>query len=165
MQSAVFKTITIYLLAIIIWSVCFWQNSSLKDVLFDIHLIYSSTLISYFIIRLACSAAVMDFLKVVIRTIFKVWFLIFITFAISRSIDRIGIFLSLTFIFGYIEALFDINKWLETGHAVFKFPQEKMHNKYLHAFFTIQIMSLIHILSAVVIFLFSLFYGSSIGLQ
>ncbi len=164
MQTSIFKTIALYLLAIIIWSVLFWNNDYLKAVLFDIHLIYSSTLIAYFIIRLTCSAAIMDFLKVFIRTIFKVWFLIFITFAISRAIDRIGIFLSLTFIFGYIEALFDINKWLESGHAIFKFPQEKIQNNYLHAFLTIQVMTMMHILSAVVIFVFSLFYGGSVGL-
>ncbi len=153
-----FQTITVYIVALLTWAILFSKNPFLKDVLLDIHLIFSSTLLSYFIIRILFTASVMDFIKVFIRTLFRVWLLIFITFAISRSMERIGTLLSLTFIFGYIEGLLDINKWLESDHPFTGFfPKGLSGNKFNHALATILLMSIIHILCAIAILVFYLF--------
>ena len=109
---------------------CFIEIPFLKDVLIDIHLIFSSTLVVYLLMRLLLSLSAMDFIKVFIRTLFRVWLLIFITFAISSSTERIGILLSLTFIFGYIEGLLDINKWLESSPSCpFLNTKDLAHNR------------------------------------
>ncbi len=152
------KTIGLIIAAIIIWTILFWSNPQLKDVLADIHLIFLSTITVYFIIRLTVSPSIIDLLKIFIRTIFRVWLLIFITFALSHSIERVGVLLSLTYIFGYIEALFDINKWLETNNPFLLFPSNYSSNKIYHSLATIQVMSFIHILSAIVVFVFYLLF-------
>ena len=152
-------TVLAYFSALLIWTLLFYKNPYFKNVLFDIHIIYSSTIVSYLLIRLLFSPAIIDFIKVFIRTLFRVWLLIFITFAIARSMDRIGILLSLTFIFGYIEGLLDINKWLESNPYFFGlFPNELSNNKMNHANATIFIMSIIHILCAMAVLLFYVFF-------
>ncbi len=153
-----FQTITVYLAAILIWTLLFSRNPFLKDVLLEIHIIFSSTILSYLIIRMLFSQSMMDFIKVFIRTLFRVWLLIFITFAISKSMERIGILLSLTFIFGYIEGLLDINKWLESDHPFVRlFTKGFSSNKLSYAFTTILLMSIIHIFCAIALFVFYLF--------
>ena len=153
-----FQTITVYIAAILIWTLFFGRNPFLKDVLVEIHIIFSSTILSYLIIRILFTPSIMDFIKVFIRTLFRVWLLIFITFAISKSMDRIGILLSLTFIFGYIEGLLDINKWLESDHPFAGLlPKGFSGNKFNHALATILLMSIIHILCAMAVLVFYLF--------
>ena len=71
--------------------------------------------------------------------------------------ERIGTLLSLTFIFGYVESLFDINKWLETNNPFSIFPKDIFTNKFNHALASIQVMSVIHILCALVVLIFYLF--------
>lgn len=158
-RKQLIQTIAACIAALAIWSLLFWENPILKTVLVDIHLIFSSTIAAYFIIRMLFKPSVMDFIKVFIRTVFRVWLLIFITFAIARSTDRIGTLLSLTFIFGYIEGLLDINKWLETTNPFPQlFPVCFAGNKINHALATILLMSFIHILCAVAVFLFYLLF-------
>lgn len=152
-------TCSAYIIALLAWTLFFYRNPFFKDVLFDIHLIFTSTIACYWCIRIIFSSTILDFIKVFIRTLFRVWLLIFITFAVSRSMDRIGTLLSLTFIFGYIEGLMDINKWLESGHPFKKYlPEQLAGNKVNHAMATTCIMSIIHILCAVAVFIFYLLF-------
>lgn len=157
-RKLLFQTITCYMAALCTWQLLFLNNPLLKAVLVDIHLIFSSTILSYFILRMTFRPSIMDFIKVFIRTLFRVWLLIFITFAIARSMDRIGTLLSLTFIFGYIEGLLDINKWLETANPFPRLVSSPNGNKVNHALATILLMSIIHILCSVVIFIFYLLF-------
>jgi len=154
-RSLFYLTLLVYIMALLVWTLFFYQNPFFKDVLIDIHVIFSSTIAGYCCIRMFFSSAIMDFIKVFIRTLFRVWLLIFITFAVSRSMDRIGTLLSLTFIFGYIEGLMDINKWLESGHPFKRYvPDQLAANKINHAMATICIMSIVHILCAVAVLIF-----------
>ncbi len=154
-RNLLYLTITSYFVGLLTWTLFFYRNPYLKNVLVDIHLIFSSTIACYLVIRLVFSLSILDFIKVFIRTLFRVWLLIFITFAISRSMDRIGFLLSLTFIFGYIEGLLDINKWLESNPSLFGiFPKNLATNKMNHAISTIFVMNMIHILCAIAVLIF-----------
>lgn len=158
-QRLLYLTIGAYVVALLIWTLLFYKNPLLKDVLFDIHLIFSCTILAFLIVRLIFSSSVMDFIKVFIRTLFRVWLLIFITFAISRSMDRVGTLLSLTFMFGYFEGLLDISKWLETQPAFLeKFFKDINNNKINHALATILLMSMVHELCAIAVLLFYVFF-------
>ncbi len=159
-RKLLFKAIASYLAALLVWTILFYGNEFLKDVLPDIHLIFTATIISYILIRQIFNPAVIDFIKVFIRTLFRVWLLIFITFAISKSMDRIGILLSLTFIFGYVEGLLDINKWLESNRTFMHLiPKEQTPSKANLTIATIFLMSLIHILCAVTVMVFYLSFN------
>jgi hypothetical protein len=159
-RKLLFKAIASYLAALLVWTILFYGNEFLKDVLPDIHLIFTATIISYILIRQIFNPAVIDFTKVFIRTLFRVWLLIFITFAISKSMDRIGILLSLTFIFGYVEGLLDINKWLESNRTFMQLiPKEQTSSKANLTIATIFLMSLIHILCAVTVMVFYLSFN------
>ena len=145
-RKQLFFAISAYLAALLTWTLLFYKNPVLKDVLLDIHVIFSSTIVGYLVIRLLFNSTTIDIIKVFIRTLFRVWLLIFITFAISRSMDRVGTLLSLTFIFGYIEGLLDINKWIESKPSFpGLFPKEVADNKINHALASILVMSIIHI--------------------
>lgn len=155
----IYLTIAAYVAALLVWTVLFFRNPLLKEVLVDIHLIFSCTIIAYLLVRLVFSLALMDFIKVFIRTLFRVWLLIFITFAISRSMDRVGTLLSLTFIFGYFEGLLDINKWLESKPGfVDRYLGDVIGNKVNHAMATILLMCVVHVLCAVAVMGFYLLF-------
>lgn len=158
-QKLIYLTIAAYVAALLVWTVLFFRNPLLKEVLVDIHLIFSCTIIAYLLVRLVFSLALMDFIKVFIRTLFRVWLLIFITFAISRSMDRVGTLLSLTFMFGYFEGLLDINKWLESKPGfVDRYLGDVTGNKVNHAMATILLMCVVHVLCAVAVMGFYLLF-------
>ena len=155
----IYLTIAAYVAALLVWTVLFFRNPLLKEVLVDIHLIFSCTIVAYLLVRFIFSLAMMDFIKVFIRTLFRVWLLIFITFAISRSMDRVGTLLSLTFMFGYFEGLLDINKWLETKPSfVDRYLGDVTGNKVNHAMATILLMCVVHVLCAVAVMGFYLLF-------
>ncbi|MFN8347375.1 MAG: hypothetical protein U0X91_20390 [Spirosomataceae bacterium] len=155
-------TIAVYLSAILIWTLLFWKNPYLKNVLVDIHAIYTATILAYFLMYIFLSAAVIDIAKIFIRTLFRVWLLIIITFAVSHAMDRVGILLSLTFIFGYIEGLLDISKWLERNSL---FAYQLLPNKMNHALGTVFLMSIIHIVCAIVVLVVYLLFQSEAVLR
>jgi hypothetical protein len=153
-------TVCSYLLGILIWTVLFYKNPLFSKVLLDVHLIYTSTVVFYIIVRHIAPLAILDFIKVFVRVLFRVWLLIFITFAISRSMERVGVFLSLTFMFGYFEALLDITKWLESGPNLYFLETKNIAtNKMNHALTSSFLLSIIHILSAITVYLFYVLYG------
>jgi hypothetical protein len=158
-RNLLYTTILVYAASLLIWTLFFYPNPFLKKVLTDIHIIFSSTIICYLLIRLFLNSSTIEFIKIFIRTLFRVWLLIFITFAISNSMDRIGILLSLTFILGYIEGLLDINKWLESNPSLPRsFPRELATSKRNHIAATILLMSIIHIFCAVAVLLLYFFF-------
>jgi hypothetical protein len=147
------------LLALLVWTALFFKNPALKDVLSEIHLIYTCTLLGYCITRYLLPQVWLQLFKVFIRTMFRVWLIIFITLSINKPMDRVGFILSVTFIFGYFEGLVDIDSWLlrnETKNSIhwMKLPGNN-HNLVLASML---FMSLIHIFCAIVIRLFYAFY-------
>lgn len=164
MKEPVQKRIIIYAIsgiaiALLAWTILFYRNPILKAVLSDIHLIFISTLSGFILIKIFIPGLWVDMLKIFIRTMFRVWLLIFITFAISKSMERVGFILSITFIFGYFEALLDIDKWQQHNDI-----GRVMHtgliqtNNYNQAFVTVTIMSLVHCLCAFFVWIFYLVY-------
>jgi hypothetical protein len=96
----------------VVWTLLFYNNTPLQDVLWEIHAIYTGTLLAYCIIRYTVPTVWVELFKVFIRTMFRVWLIIFITLAIGKQMERVGFILSVTFIFGYFEGLVDIDRWL-----------------------------------------------------
>lgn len=153
------NTISIIVAAILVWTLIFYSNPVLKNVLLEIHLIFIVTTVGYFLVRINLPNQLLDLFKIFIRTLFRVWLFIFITFALSMSMDRIGILLSITYILGYIEGLIDLDRWIE-NQKYFSWllkPVEKAQpiNMALGSIF---LMSLIHIFCACILYVFFQLY-------
>ena len=164
MNPAPSKKLTAYCLssvafAVMLWTVLYFRNPLLKDVLWEIHTIFISTLGAYFLIKMFVPALWIDMFKIFIRTMFRVWLLIFITFAITKSMERVGFILSITFIFGYFEGLLDIDKWLQNYNLPRLLSAAHLNgNKTKQALAAVMMMSIIHCLCALVVLLFYLLY-------
>ena len=159
-KKLLLSTIAMYLIAVLVWTALFYNNPVLKNVLADIQLIFTSTLLGYLAVVLLFNRAVLDYIKVFVRTLFRVWLFIFISFAIVKSMDRIGILLSLSFIFGYFEGLLDIDKWLQSGNPFPRLlPLLYPTSKIDHGLASILLMSTVHILcSFVIIIIYLIIY-------
>ena len=157
-KQLLLSAIVIYFAAVLLWTVLFHNNPVLKHVLTDIQLIFTSTLLGYLVVVLVFNRSVVDFIKVFVSTLFRVWLFIFISFAIVKSMDRIGFLLSISFIFGYFEGLLDIDKWLQFSNPFPRLlPLPYPTSKINHGLASILLMSIIHILCSFVIFLIYLF--------
>ena len=157
-KKLLLSAIAIYTAAVLVWAALFYNNPVLKQVLIDIQLIFTFTLLGYLIIVLFFSRSVVDFIKVFVRTLFRVWLFIFISFAIAKVMDRIGILLSISFIFGYFEGLVDIDKWLQHSNPFPRLlPLPYPTSKINHGLASILLMSILHILCGLVIFIIYLF--------
>ena len=143
---------------LLFWTLLFKNNNYINPVLSDIHLIYFSTLAFYLLIKISVSTIYLDFIKIFVRTLFRVWLLIFITLSIVKSMDRVGLLLSITFLFGYFEGCLDLDRWLQSNkHSLLRRVFNLTYNKWNEGFLVIFFMSIIHILCSFVIFLFSFF--------
>jgi len=72
--------------------------------------------------------------------------------------ERVGLLLSFTFIFGYFEGLLDLDKWIQQQHPLQKMMTIQMdHNKFNHALTALFYMSVIHICCALVMLIFARF--------
>lgn len=145
--------------AVGLWQLLFFKNEHIEPVLADIHVIYLSTLLSFLLLKLFLSSVYLDLVKIFVRTLFRVWLLILITLSITRSMDRVGLILSITFIFGYFEGLLDLDKWIKQHNPLKKwiaFPAKI--NRFNHGLTTLLFMSLLHLCFAIVILIFSLFF-------
>ena len=146
-------------LALLVWTVLFYNNPAFKNALWEIHAIYTGTLMAYCIIRYTVSEVWIELLKVFIRTMFRVWLIIFITLAISKQMERVGFVLSVTFIFGYFEGLVDIDRWLSVNKQAAVIKLLKISGSRHNLIFTsMLVMSVIHILCAIIIRIFYSFY-------
>lgn len=148
-QNILRYTAIIIILDILVWTVLFFRNPLLKDALVDIHLIFISTTLSYYIIRRLLPKELLELFKIFIRTLFRVWIFIFITVALSKSMEKIGFLLSITYILGYMEGLLDLDKWLDTKHNLPWLLQEESNMSSHHkACGSIFLMGCIHFLCA-----------------
>lgn len=155
----VWLSLAAMVLAWLVWALLFYNNPALKDVLWEIHAIYTGTLLAYCIIRYTVPDIWVELFKIFIRTMFRVWLIIFITLAINRQMERVGFILSVTFIFGYFEGLVDIDRWLINNKRTPVIGLLKLSdNRHSHVFATIFVMSVIHITCAMIIRLFYSFY-------
>ena len=143
--------------AILVWQCLFFKNPSLKGICWEIHTIFTSTLLAYFFAKQAIKDEYLDLLKVAFRTIFRVWLIIFITFAMNKPMERVGFVLSITFILGYFEGLLDIDKWLAGKNDLPFVRPDWLQGKRDHAFLTIIFMSAVHVVCALVVFVFYVF--------
>lgn len=97
----------------------------------------------------------LEFIKITTRTIFRVWLLIVITFTVSKTTERVGYLLSITFIFGYLESLLDIDRWSKQVSINSNWTNAlDLGGKKGQMFFTLTIISGIHIIGAIVVQLF-----------
>jgi len=158
-KKTVWLSLASMVLAWLVWALLFYNNPALKDVLWEIHAIYTGTLLAYCIIRYTVPDIWVELFKIFIRTMFRVWLIIFITLAINRQMERVGFILSVTFIFGYFEGLVDIDRWLINNKRTPVIGLLKLSdNRHSHVFATIFVMSVIHIICAMIIRLFYSFY-------
>lgn len=158
-KHLVWACLAAIVLAWIVWTVLFYNKPPLQEVLWEIHSIFTGTLLAYGIIRYTIPVVWVELFKVFIRTMFRVWLIIFITLAISKQMERAGFILSITFMFGYFEALIDIDRWLIVNAHYSRFPIFGLTgNKHNHIFASILVMSFIHICCALIIRLFYFFY-------
>lgn len=158
-KNIVWAGLAAMVLAWMVWTVLFYNKPPLQDVLWEIHAIYTGTLLAYCIIRYSIPSVWVELFKVFIRTMFRVWLIIFITLAIGKQMERVGFILSITFIFGYFEALIDIDRWLISNKNISQFSSFRLTgNKHNHIFASIFVMGIIHICCAVIIRVFYLFY-------
>jgi hypothetical protein len=148
-------TISFWLVALAIWQLIFYSDSTLSPILWEIHTIFTSVLVFYIVVNLILPEKILDIVKIIFRILFKVWFVIFIAFSIKKSFDIRGFVLTATFIFGYFEGLLDLNSWLSHGHADYFFHYLKVGNlKKTRIPVCIMMLSVIHIISAFIAFIF-----------
>jgi hypothetical protein len=148
-------TILSWGIALAIWQLIFYSHSILSPILWEIHTIFTSVLVFYIIINSVLPEKTVDIVKIIFRILFKVWFVIFIAFSLKKSFDIKGFLLTATFVFGYLEGLIDLNSWLSNKNADYTFDYFKVKNmKNTRIAVSIMFLSLIHIFSAMIAFLF-----------
>jgi hypothetical protein len=98
--------------AMVVWQSIFRSHPILKDILWEIHTIFISVILFYSVVAYIVPAKALSFVKILVRVIFKVWIVIFIAFSMQKTFDKTGFVLSATFIFGYFEALLDLDSWI-----------------------------------------------------
>ena len=118
--------------AVLLWTILFIHDAHIHEVLADIHFIYLSSILAYLLIRFYVNSVYFDLIKIFVRILFRVWLFIFITLIIVKSMDRVGLILSVTFLFGYFEGCMDIDKWVQQYHPINKIFQLKEHQNKLN---------------------------------
>ena len=147
-------TFCFWLFSLLIWQIIFNSNSNLTPILWQIHAIYSCVLIFYILLSYTVSTQFFDAIKIVFRILFKVWFVIFIAFSMKKNINNKGFLLSATFIFGYFEGLIDLNTWITNKNLFLIFKNKFENSKVNRLLICIILLSIIHVISAFVAYLF-----------
>ena len=147
-------------LAILLWQLLFHAHPFLDEVLWEIHTIFLSTLLVYFAVSSLVTNDFMDFIKVVFKTVFKVWLVIFISFSMAKPGEQAAFLLTTAFILGYLEGLLDIDKWMMDKSSVPLFKQLVVQTKRQKTLAVILLMSLVHIVCAVLVLLLCNVYHS-----
>ena len=107
-------TFLFWFIALAIWQIVFYSHPVVSQLLWEIHTIFTSVILFYLFLNLFISDAILDFIKICFRIVFKVWLIIFIAFSMQNSFNQKGFVLTSTFIFGYLEGLIDVNAWLRS---------------------------------------------------
>lgn len=146
------------LAAVLLWTILFIHDAHIHVVLTDIHSIYLSSILAYLIIRFLVNSIYFDLIKIFVRILFRVWLFIFITLIIVKSMDRVGLILSVTFLFGYFEGCMDIDKWVQQYLPLNKIVRlHEDRSKVNIGLSTVFFMSLVHIICAFIVFVFAKF--------
>lgn len=152
-------TLVVTLVTCAFWTILFFKDKVIGEVVWDINTIFISVLSFYFFIKMFISDCYIDLLKIYVRIVFRVWLLIFITFSMYKGTERIAFLLSISFIFGYLEGLIDIENWLETkvNSKLFfwELPNQFSSNKTL---LSVMIVNVIHVSCGIVLWLFFKYY-------
>ena len=148
-------SVSILISSLVIWQLIFYKNSSLTPIIWEIHTIFLSVLLFFSLIHLLLNDTVLDIIKIIFRILFKVWFVIFIAFSMKKTFDMKGFLLTATFIFGYLEGLIDLNVWFNSGNGFLILKKYDIQNtKKNRTVLCVAAISFIHIISAIVAFLF-----------
>ncbi len=144
-----------WLFALGIWQILFNAHPIVSEILWEIHTIFTSVIALYILLNLVVTEKTLNFIKIVFRIVFKVWLIIFIAFSMQKSFNQRGFVLTITFIFGYLEGLIDLNLWLDDTHsttilAVWNKPNSKNDKVTI----SIALIAAIHILCAFIALLF-----------
>lgn len=144
-----------WVFAIGIWQILFYSHPIVSEILWEIHTIFTSVIALYLVLNLIVSEKTLNFIKIVFRIVFKVWLIIFIAFSMQKSFNQRGFVLTITFAFGYLEGLIDLNLWLnETNSKKIHSVLKKSNAKNDKMIISIAIISAIHILCAFIALLF-----------
>ena len=144
-----------WIFAIGIWQILFYSHPIVSEILWEIHTIFTSVIVLYIILSLVVVEKTLNFIKIVFRIVFKVWLIIFIAFSIQKSFNQRGFVLTITFIFGYLEGLIDLNLWLnETNSKKIISVLNNTNAKNDKMIISIAIISAIHVLCAFIALLF-----------
>lgn len=158
-QKLYVLTASSVIVAVLLWTLLFYNDQHIHSVLPDVHTIYLSTLLCYLLIKLTVKNYLLDFIKILVRTLFRVWLLIFITLAIVKSMDRTGLLLSITFLLGYFEGCMDTDKWIQQQQPFGKLLSVEVEHSKLHeGLMTLTFMSFVHVFCALIVFAFSKYY-------
>ena len=148
-------TILSWLLALVIWQIIFNSHPIVSELLWEIHTIFTSVILFYLLLNLFISDEILDFIKICFRIVFKVWLIIFIAFSIQNSFNQRGFVLTSTFIFGYLEGLIDVNRWIRKHpHSLHSKIATLSTTKYNAVLLSIISIAIIHILCAFIAFIF-----------
>jgi hypothetical protein len=150
--------IIITILTCVFWTVLFYKHNIIGDVVWDINKIFISVLTFYIIVKYTVSSKYIDLIKIYIRIIFRVWLLIFITFSMYQGTERVAFLLSISFIFGYLEGLIDIEAWLNnltSKQFKYSFVNQLIANKMMAS---IIFINFIHFSCAIILWLFFRYY-------
>jgi len=150
--------IIITILTCVFWTVLFYKHNIIGDVVWDINKIFISVLTFYIIVKYTVSSKYIDLIKIYIRIIFRVWLLIFITFSMYQGTERVAFLLSISFIFGYLEGLIDIEAWLNNltpKQFKYSFVNQLIANKMMAS---IIFINFIHFSCAIILWLFFRYY-------
>jgi hypothetical protein len=161
-QKINFKLLLIVIFVTILtcgfWTVLFYKHTIIGEVVWDINKIFVSVLAFYCLIKSTVAPRYIDFMKIYIRIIFRVWLLIFITFSMYKGTERIAFLLSISFIFGYLEGLIDIEAWIKTIHQrelKFEFINQLLANRMIASIIFINV---IHFTCAIILWTFFRYY-------
>jgi hypothetical protein len=149
---------TFYGLALVLWQLLFNSHSVLSPILWEIHTIFTSVIVFYIAVNSFVAEKVLDVVKILFRILFKVWFVIFIAFTLKKSFDIKGFLLTATFVFGYLEGMIDLNSWFrnQNSHFIFRYFKAE-NNSQTRIPLCVFSVSLIHIFSALIAFVFFYF--------
>lgn len=144
-----------WIFAIGIWQLIFKSHLIVSEILWEIHTIFTSVILLYLLLNMITGEKTLNFIKIVFRIIFKVWLIIFIAFSMQKSFNQKGFVLTITFIFGYLEGLIDLNAWLNDTQYKSIFPVLNNSNtKNKKIMISIILLSAIHILCALISLIF-----------
>lgn len=144
-----------WIFAIGIWQLLFNSHPIVSEILWEIHTIFTSVIVVYILLNLVVGEKTLNFIKIVFRIIFKVWLIIFIAFSMQKSFNQKGFVLTITFIFGYLEGLIDLNLWLkETNSKPILSVLKNSNSRNDKIIISVALISSIHFLCAFVALIF-----------